>query len=144
MTNVRRDRLASVMQRSLQRVISRGLQDPRVRGLITVTRIELHEDLKSASVYVTVLPDEHERLSLHGLQHAAKHLRHQIADDLAIPNTPHLNFRIDTPAKAQAGVLAAIAKAAAELPTESPEETPTENPTSDSPTRTDPDKPPTT
>jgi ribosome-binding factor A len=96
-------------------VLAKGLSDPRVRGLITVTRVEVPEDLKQASIHISVLPAENGELTMHGLRAAARHIRHQIADQLVMPNTPMLVFKHDVSTRQQAEVLGAIARARAEL-----------------------------
>lgn len=111
----RSDRIASSIRRSVQGAIAKGMSDPRIRGLITVTRVEIGEDLKRATVFVSVLPADKGDLTMHGLRAAAKHIRHQIADDLVLPNTPELVFKLDQGAKQQAEVMAALARVRAEM-----------------------------
>lgn len=111
----RSDRIASSIHRAVQAVLAKGLSDPRVRGLITVTRVEVPEDLKQASIHISILPAEHGELTMHGLRAAARHIRHQIADQLVMPNTPQLIFKHDVSTRQQAEVLGAIARARAEL-----------------------------
>lgn len=111
----RSDRIASSIHRAVQAVLAKGLSDPRVRGLITVTRVEVPEDLKQASIHISILPAEHGELTMHGLRAASRHIRHQIADQLVMPNTPQLIFKHDVSTRQQAEVLGAIARARAEL-----------------------------
>ena len=110
----RTDQVASTIQRVLQDQLARGLSDPRVKGLITITGVRVTDDLKTAIVRVSVLPAEHQDLTMHGLKSAARHIRHQIADRLALKRTPELVFELDESLKRQAGVLDALAKVAAE------------------------------
>lgn len=111
----RTERLSSLVREAVQNVIARGLQDPRVRGLITVTRVTTAEDLSQSTVYISVLPAERAELTMHGLKAAAKHIRHEISGDLAIRRTPKLIFKLDSQSSRQAGVLDAIAKARSEF-----------------------------
>ena len=52
----RTDQVASTLKRATQEVLSRGLADPRVQGLLTVTRVDVSADLANATLYCTVNP----------------------------------------------------------------------------------------
>ncbi len=113
--SIRTQRVASAIQRAVQKAIAKGLSDPRVRGLITITSVEVDEDLRHANLRVSVMPAEHAELTMHGLKAAAKHIRHLIADDLVLKQTPHLRFKLDAGASKQAGVFIALAQVRQEL-----------------------------
>ena len=106
----RLDQLGSVIQIAVQRVITRGLNDPRVRGLISVTKVELAPDLADARVFVSVLPAEHSELTMHGLRNAARHIQSEIADEVVARRLPRLSFHLDESLKRQAEVDAALAR----------------------------------
>ena len=61
--NHRAQQVVSLIRRAVQVVIGRGLHDPRVRGLISVTKVVMDDDLSQATVYVSVLPQEHAALT---------------------------------------------------------------------------------
>lgn len=107
----RSEQFASTLHIALQELISRGLQDPRISGLITITAVDVSPDLKSAQITVSVLPAERQELTMHGLRAAAGHLRHAAGDKLSSRQIPELVFRLDTSFKKQAGVFEALAKA---------------------------------
>ena len=109
--NVRNNQVESVIQRAVQSMLTRGLNDPRVRGLISVTGVELSLDGKQAFINVSVLPPEHAELTMHGLHHAEKHIRFQVARDVRLRRLPYFTFRLDMAIKKQSEVLAAIAAA---------------------------------
>jgi ribosome-binding factor A len=71
--------------------------------------------MKSAAIGVSVMPHEKQDLTLHGLKSAARHIRHQVKNDVEIHQMPELIFRLDHSLEKQAGVLDAIAKASEEL-----------------------------
>lgn len=118
----RADQVASALRDAVQAVIDRGLQDPRIEGLITVTGARVSDDLRSATLVVSVYPASKQDLTLHGLRAAARHIRHQISDALALKRTPELLFRLDLSAKKQADALEAIARAIASRPAGAPAE----------------------
>ncbi|MEL7474560.1 MAG: 30S ribosome-binding factor RbfA [Planctomycetota bacterium] len=111
----RQERLSSALRREVQAVIDRGFQDPRIRGLITVTEVLVSEDARQATAHVSVLPEEAQELTIHGLRDAARYIRREAADRLRTRQMPKLSIKLDTSLKKQAGVLDALAKARAEF-----------------------------
>ena len=110
----RHEQLASEIHRSVQAALDRGLQDPRVSGMITVTGVRITPDGATAQISVSILPAEKQDLTMHGLRSAARHLRHVIGDQIRTRQMPELSFRLDESLKKQAAVMDAIAQAAAD------------------------------
>ncbi len=108
------DQLASELRFAVQSVIDRGLNDPRIAGMITVTGVRLSEDLKSATLTVSVLPAEKQDLTMHGLRSAGVHIRRGVGALIRSRQIPELHFKLDSTFKKQSGVLESIAKATAE------------------------------
>jgi len=73
--SVRAGKLASTIRKSIQESLSRGLGDPRIRGLVSITAVDVSPDLSQASVLVSVVPERHEQTVLHGLRAATGRLR---------------------------------------------------------------------
>lgn len=104
----RKQQVESSLQRAVADVIERDLSDPRVRGLISVTRVEMTDDLKSAFAYVSILPDKYERRTLAGLNAAARHIMSRVDRRVQLRSMPRLEFRLDPSIKKQAEVEDAI------------------------------------
>ena len=109
--NHRPDQVASLIRRAVQTVLGRGLHDPRVRGLVSVTRVRVEQDLAHAAVYVSVLPAEHAGLTLHGLQRAAPRIQRRVGEAVRLRRVPRLTFHLDESIKKQAEFDAALAEA---------------------------------
>ncbi|MCH7546369.1 MAG: 30S ribosome-binding factor RbfA [Planctomycetes bacterium] len=103
--------VTSVIQRAVQTIISRGLNDPRIRGMISITQVRLSPDFAQATLFVSILPIEHESLTFHGLSHAAPHIRYQLSRAVSLRRVPRIEFRLDKSIKKQNQVLSAIARA---------------------------------
>lgn len=108
----RPEQVASVIRRAVQEQIQRGLHDPRVRGLISITRVTVDDDLSEACIAISVLPAEHEALTLAGLRSAAQHLQRRAREGLPLRRMPHLRFVLDDSLKRAAAADAALARAA--------------------------------
>ena len=55
----------------------------------------------NATVFVSVIPPEHEELTLHGLRHAASHLRTAVGRQVRMRRVPALAFKRDPSLKTQ-------------------------------------------
>ncbi|MCC5823042.1 MAG: 30S ribosome-binding factor RbfA [Phycisphaerales bacterium] len=106
----RKLQLQSLLLRAVQERLARGLSDPRVRGLVTATRLELSGDLKRAKVYITVLPAEHAKLTMHGIQAATGRLRRDVMEKIHIREMPSLVFVYDEGMRNQQEVMSLLAK----------------------------------
>ena len=107
----RTEQVAATLKRAIQEVIARGLSDPRIRGLVTITRVEVTADLVDATVYCSITPNEHEELSMHGLKAASKWVRRRAADRIRIRRMPKLHFRVDKKTRREQEVMASIEQA---------------------------------
>lgn len=105
---VRTQQIASSIRAAVQAAISRGLNDPRIRGLVSITKVTVAPDLSEAFIHVSVLPAEHSVLTMRGLESAAGHLRASLRDSIRMRKLPRLSFRLDESLKKQAELEAAI------------------------------------
>ncbi len=106
--SVRTQQVSSSIRAAVQNSITRGLHDPRVRGLISVTRVDVAPDMSEAFVHVSILPESGSQLVVQGLQHAAGRIRGEIGETVRLRKTPRLVFRLDDSIKKQARLDAAI------------------------------------
>jgi ribosome-binding factor A len=71
------------------------VKDPRV-GFVTVTAVKTSQDLRHATVYVSVLGDPGvRRRTLDGLRSAHGFLQRRVAGELRLQHTPTLEFAYD-------------------------------------------------
>jgi len=106
----RKEQLESTLQRLISQVISRRIADPRIRGMVSVTSVEVSSDYHHASVHVSVMPESYEKTTLAGLQSAARHIGIEARKGVDVRIMPHLTFKIDRSLKRQAEIEAAIAR----------------------------------
>jgi ribosome-binding factor A len=99
------EQLTSAIDRGVREVIARGFSDPRIAGLITVTGVRVLPDLSQAVIGISVLPQEKQDLTLHGLESAAAFIRREVGELINARTMPHLSFKLDTSLKKQAAVL---------------------------------------
>lgn len=100
--------IASNIQQELQQRLARGLNDPRIRGLVTVTKVEVSDDLKHAKAYISVMPEDRAQLTMHGLTAATKRLRRDVMDRIHIKEMPTLRLIYDEGHKAEMEVFSLL------------------------------------
>lgn len=94
-TSIRPDRIGSLLGRIIQERLVRGFADPRIRGMISITGVDVAPDLRSAIVRVSVLPDRYGARTLSGLRSVSGMLRKTIRDETSLRRVPDLEFRLD-------------------------------------------------
>jgi ribosome-binding factor A len=86
---------AEAVREVVSMAILTQVRDPRVRD-VTVTRVEMAPDMRSAVVHVSVMGnDAKQQLALRGLASSAGFLQSQIAERIETRYTPRLTFKID-------------------------------------------------
>lgn len=92
MKSQRLARIDHEIQRILGTLITQELKDPRL-GFVTVTRVEVGDDLRTCKVFVSVIGDRHQaRQSLEALESAARFLRGELGHRIDLRHTPELTF----------------------------------------------------
>src|SRR5438874_5352280 len=108
----RTEMLGSTIQRELAEMILRDLQDPRITGLPSITRVKVSTDLSIADVYITVMGTEGQQTAaLNALKHSAGMMRAKLTRALTLRQAPFLKFHIDENLKKEIAVLDLIRKA---------------------------------
>lgn len=104
----RQGHLEARLRRALQMLMVKGLNDPRIRGLISVTELDLAADQSRAIVRVSVLPAEAGPLTVAGLRHAAPRLVVELGQMVRARRMPMLDFQLDDRLKKLAAFDAAL------------------------------------
>jgi ribosome-binding factor A len=102
------EQVDAVVHRGIQKILGRGLNDPRVRGLVTVTKVSVSPDSSEARVWCSVLPAKNAASALHGLRAAAGWIGRRLGDEVRMRRVPRLRFVLDESIKNEARVLGAI------------------------------------
>ena len=116
----RRERLAALIEEILSDLI-RQMKDPRVSGLVSVSRVQVTQDASLARVHVSVMGSEEVRKeTLRALEHAQGFLRSKLGAQMSIRHVPELQFTLDRSIEEGDRVLALINTL--EIPAETAEE----------------------
>lgn len=88
-------RVAERIREEASQIILYELRDPRIQ-FVTVTKVDLSNDLRHAKVYVSVLGDEAaRRTALRGLASARGLVQSRIARQLRLREAPVITFQFD-------------------------------------------------
>ena len=98
--------LGSTIQKELAQIIMRELNDPRLTGMPSITRVKVSPDLSVADVYMTVMgtPGQ-QNAALNALRHSAGMMRTKLTKLLSLRQSPYLKFHIDENLKKEIAVL---------------------------------------
>ncbi|MDR3288059.1 MAG: 30S ribosome-binding factor RbfA [Peptococcaceae bacterium] len=89
-------RLAETLKEEISQMIREELKDPRL-GFVTVTGVDVADDLSYAKVYVSVLGEaEAAKGSLKILNGAAGYVRSEIAKRIRLRYAPEIVFKHDS------------------------------------------------
>jgi len=92
----RPDRVAEAIREGVASFLSDGAKDPRIRGFVTVTAVDVTRDLRNATVFVSVMgDDEAKKATFEGLASVAHHLRSLLGKSLRLRNAPEIHFKLD-------------------------------------------------
>ena len=95
MTSRRVLKVAEAIREVVGMSILTELQDPRIEN-VTVTRVEVAPDLRTAKIHVSVMGSEaQQQLALHGLRSAAGFLQNKIGNRIDTRFTPRIQFVLD-------------------------------------------------
>ena len=77
-------------------LLTRSIKDPRLNGVISITRVVSSNDLRSARAYVSVMGnDQTKQEALAGIRSAASFLRRELRDRINMKHTPFLTYELD-------------------------------------------------
>lgn len=88
-------RLGQEIQRLLPDLLKHELKDPRLTGLVTVTAVDVSQDLSHAKVFVTVLGSPDVYQTVEALNRGSAFLRTALAQRLRARTVPALRFEFD-------------------------------------------------
>jgi ribosome-binding factor A len=92
----RTERLNALFRNEISSLIVRGIKDPRISGVVTVTRVDISNDLSYATVFVSVYGSALEkRNTIKALKSATGFIRRELLSRITIRVMPVLRFKLD-------------------------------------------------
>jgi len=92
----RQKQINQAIRREISDLLTRQTNDPRIKGIITVTEVDVSPDLAQARVFVSAMGTDEERKEVfQGLTAASGFLRRELGNRLRLRHIPHLIFERD-------------------------------------------------
>lgn len=93
----RQEKVARVVKEAVSDAISNHLNDPRITGFVSVTRVEMSPDLRNADVYLSVFAEAQsaKNKSFTAIDHARKRIQSLLGAALESKFCPVLRFHRD-------------------------------------------------
>ena len=113
----RQEKVARVVKEAVSDAIANHLSDPRIEGFVSVTRVNLATDLRTADVYLSVFsrnPAAQEK-TFAAITHARSRIQSVLAGAMKSRFCPVLRFHKDEAFKKTLETLNLIDKAVSEL-----------------------------
>ncbi|MBF0553821.1 MAG: 30S ribosome-binding factor RbfA [Nitrospirae bacterium] len=90
----RSQRVGDLLRQEISEIVLSRIKDPRL-GFVTVTDVELSDDLKTAHVFISVLKKGEISKTLKILNTAAGFIRHEAAKNVKLRQIPNIVFAED-------------------------------------------------
>ncbi len=88
-------RIDEELKKEISNIINYELNNPKVTGMISVTRAKITPDLKYAQIYVSILNSKNVKETLANLKKSSGYIRTEIAKRINLRITPELIFVLD-------------------------------------------------
>lgn len=91
----RAERVSDQIKREVSQIIERLLKDPGI-GFVTITGVEMTDDLREAKIFYSVLGNEQKKKDTKiALQRATSFIQAEIGKRIRIRHTPIISFKYD-------------------------------------------------
>ncbi len=92
----RTDRINEQLREEISTLLARQIKDPRLNGVISITRVVTSGDLRSATVFISVMGKQETRqAALDGIRSAASFLRRELRNRINMRHTPFMTYQLD-------------------------------------------------
>jgi ribosome-binding factor A len=101
----RSERIGDQIRTEIADILVRRVKDPRI-GFVTVTAVEVTDDLRNARIYVSILGEVPlQKKTIQGLSRASGFIRSELGKRLSLKFLPQLSFHLDTSPQEGARIL---------------------------------------
>ena len=92
--SIKINRIESILLKEISYILANEVKDNNIK-FVTVTAVDVTNDLSYAKVYVTVLEDEKKESTMQALKDASGFIRSKLFDRVDMRNVPELTFVYD-------------------------------------------------
>ncbi len=89
-------RLNRAIQQEISRLVEKEINDPRVTGVVSITEVDMSEDMRHVRVYISVMGDaEVQTQTMEGFKAASGFIRREVSTNLRMRHAPEFSFEYD-------------------------------------------------
>lgn len=117
MATRRQEKVARIVKEAVSDAITHHLNDPRISGFISVTRVDMTPDLRNANVYLSIFGSDEagQNRAFTAITHAKSRIQSLLAGKVQSKFCPVLHFYMDEKFKKTLETLNLIDQAVKEL-----------------------------
>jgi len=94
--SIKNTRINGEVQKELSNIIRNEIKDPRIHPMTSVLSVQVAPDLKTCKAFISVLGSPEEKKdTMQGLKKAEGFIRHLLASNMNMRNTPEIRFVLD-------------------------------------------------
>lgn len=97
MATRRQEKVARVVKEAVSDAIAQHLNDPRISGFVSITRVDMTADLRNASVYISIFGSDEagQNKAFTAITHAKSRIQSFVASQVRSKFCPVLHFYKD-------------------------------------------------
>ena len=124
MATRRQEKVARVVKEAVSDAIAHHLNDPRIEGLVSVTRVDVAPDMRNADVFLSIFGKDEatQNKTFIAVEHARSRIQSLLASEVRSKFCPVLHFHRDEKFKKTLETMRLIDEATKELEDENPNE----------------------
>ena len=97
MKHIRINRLNSLLKEVISEVITKEISNPNISEFISITKVEITQDLHTAKVYISIIGNtEEKKKTMNALESASGFISVQASKKVVLRYFPSLTFKLDT------------------------------------------------
>ena len=90
------ERVNELLRQEISSLLTLQIKDPRLDGVITITRVSTSSDMRTASVFLSAMGDhETKQNALAGIRSAATFIRRELRSRINLRYIPFLSYDLD-------------------------------------------------
>ena len=124
MATRRQEKVARVVKEAVSNAIAHHLNDPRIEGFVSVTRVDVAPDMRNADVFLSIFGKDEatQNKTFIAVEHARTRIQSLLASEVRSKFCPVLHFHRDEDFKKTLETMRLIDEATKELEDENPDE----------------------
>ncbi len=94
--NTRGEKIKKALIKEISDIIQKGIKDPRIEGIISVTDVDLSADYRHARVYISIYgDDERKQRVMEAIEESSSLIRKEVGRRIRLRHVPELRFFLD-------------------------------------------------